>query len=143
MKDIDRNINSYLYYATSAFNRYNDVRDLDINKLKKVFTIENSITGIQEGVIGYVDIEPGEYYYRHSLYTDVSEGSCLFAVYASYRSLPIFSYYAITPIEQTYTTLIPYHFIVSTTTRIQFSHEKPSSQKFHLNSTLELFKRVA
>lgn len=62
------------------------------------------------------------------------------------RNINSYLYYvsnAITPIELTYTTLIPYHFIVSTPTRIEFSHEKPSSQKFHLNSTLELFKRVA
>lgn len=32
-----------------------------------------------------------------------------------------------------------YLYYVSTPTRIQFAHEKPSSQKFHLNSTLELF----
>lgn len=143
MKDIDRNINSYLYYVSNALNTFNDIRDLNSDKLKKVYTIEYGIRGIKEGVIGYVDIEPGEYYYRHSMYTGVSEGNCLFSVYASYRSLPIFSYYAITPIELTYTALIPYHFIVSTPTRIQFSHEKPSSQNFNLYSTLELFKRVA
>lgn len=143
MKDIDRNINSYLYYVSNALNTFNDIRDLNSDKLQKVYTIETAITGIKEGVIGYVDIEPGEYYYRHSLYTDVSEGSCLFSIYASYRSIPIFSYYAITPIELTYTTLIPYHFIVSTPTRIQFAHEKPTSQNFNLYSTFELFKRVA
>lgn len=59
MKDIDININSYLYYVSNALNTFNDIRDLNTDKLEKVYTIEYGISGIKEGVIGYVDIEPG------------------------------------------------------------------------------------
>lgn len=132
MKDIDKNINSYLYCAANAFNQYNNLIDFDNNNFKEIYNYDGSITSSSpdSATIGYVDIDAGEYYYRQSLYKSQSTGGCLFKIYTVYEQFPIFSYYAFTPIPLTYKTLIPYRFIVNSPTRISFSHEKPTSQDF-------------
>ena len=43
MKDIDRNINSYLYYVSNALNTFNDIRDLNSDKLKKKYIQQNMV----------------------------------------------------------------------------------------------------
>lgn len=142
MKDIDRNINSYLYCAASAFNKYNNLVDFNSSNFEKIYSIDGSIVSFEAADIGYVDIDAGEYYYRHSLYTSQSTGCCLFKIYTAFDQFPLFSYYTFTPVELTYKSVIPYRFIVNSPTRVSFWHEQPTSQDFTLNYTIELFKRV-
>ena len=144
MKDIDRNINSYLYCATNAFNQYNNLIDFNSINFEKKYTLDGSInpTSPESATIGYVDIDAGEYYYRQSLYKTQSTGGCLFKIYTANEQFPLFSFYAFTPIPLTFKSLIPYRFIVNSPTRVSFAHEKPTSQDFNLDFTIEIFKRV-
>lgn len=114
MKDIDRNINSYLYNVANSFNVYHDVTGLNYNMLKQVYSaFANVNDNLNATTIGGTILEPGEYYYQHVLSTRVSEGSCLFSVIQNDKQFPLFSYYVQTPISETRYSIIPYHFLIT------------------------------
>lgn len=143
MKDIDRNINSYLYNAANSFNVYHDVTGLVAGKeLKQVYSAyANVIDNLNAADIGNTELEPGEYYYQHILNTEVSEGSCLFSVIQNDKQFPLFSYYVQTPISETKHSIIPYHFLISKKTRINIVREKPTSENFKIKSIIRIYKR--
>lgn len=140
MKDIDRNINSYLYNAANSFNVYHDVTGLIPRELRQVYsTNANVIDNLNAANIGNITLEPGEYYYQHILNTEVSEGSCLFSVIQNDKQFPLFSYYVNTPISNTQYSIIPYHFLISKKTTINIEREKPTSENFKISSVIRIF----
>ena len=143
MKDIDRNINSYFYPSANSFNKYNDIREINYKNLSQVYSVTaNVIDNIDATQIGITTLEPGEYYYRHTLNTAISEGSCLFSLIQNDYLFPLLSYYIQAPITETNHSIIPYRFIIQNTTTIRITREKPTSENFKINSLIQIFKRV-
>lgn len=108
MLDIDRNINSQLYYV-SNMSYINDISSEIKNNFIDIFTKNINAPGSWS-----VNIEPGEYYYRHLL-QPVESNNCMFfiALFGESSEYPIYSYYAQSPLQGTSTfNTIPYHFIV-------------------------------
>lgn len=115
MKDNDRNINSLLYYV-SNMSYINDISSEIKNNFKDIFTKNINAPGSWT-----VNIEPGEYYYRHIL-QPVESNNCMFfiALFGEKSEYPIYSYYAQSPLQGTNTfNTIPYHFIVDKPIRIK------------------------
>lgn len=143
MKDIDRNINSYLYSTANSFNSYHDVSSFSYRELKQVYSVQADVTDNLNAIeIGGTALEAGEYYYQHILNTDVSEGSCLFSLIKSDRQFPLLSYYVYTPISETKYSIIPYRFLITKKTNINIEREKPTSENFKIRSTIKIYKRV-
>lgn len=142
MKDIDRNINSYLYNVANSFNVYHDVTGLIPGELKQVYSVyADVIDNLNATEIGGTTLEPGEYYYQHILTTEVSEGSCLFSVIQNDHQFPLFSYYVNAPISETKYSIIPHRFLITKKTRINIEREKPTSENFKIRSVIRIYKR--
>lgn len=143
MKDIDRNINSYLYNTANSFNVYHDDSGLIPGKeLNQVYSVyANVIDNLNSEEIGGTALEPGEYYYQHILNTEISEGSCLFSLIQNDQQFPLLSYYVQTPISETKYSIIPYHFLITKKTKINIVREKPTSENFKIKSVIRIYKR--
>lgn len=143
MKDIDRNINSYLYNTANSFNVYHDVSGLIPGKeLNQVYSVyANVIDNLNAEIIGGTALEPREYYYQHILNTEISEGSCLFSLIQNDKQFPLLSYYVQTPISETKYSIIPYHFLITKKTKINIVREKPTSENFKIKSVIRIYKR--
>lgn len=114
MRDIDRNINSYLSSFAKSYNQFNDIAGINYRNLKNIYEVSaNVIDNLNAAEVGGTALEPGEYYYQHILKTEVSEGSCLFSVIQNDQQFPLLSYYVHTPISETKYSIIPYHFLIS------------------------------
>lgn len=111
MKDIDRNINSPLYEISKISNMIDTASEILVN-----FT--NIYTAVINGAgVWNIELQPGEYYYRHVAQPIESDNSSFFiVVYGKSSEYPLYSYY----IQSTLTavsnrnSVIPYHFIIDT-----------------------------
>lgn len=138
MKDIDRNINSPLYEQAKIYH-VNDIAPEILVNFKNVFT-----QTINNGCIYSVDIQPGEYYYRHILQPVESDNSFFFITLCGKSSeYPFYSYYAQSPLTGNVSyTVIPYHFIVDSPITIKIIVQNINAESSKIKSSIQIKKRV-
>lgn len=136
MKDIDRNINSPLYEQAKIYH-VNDIAPEILVNFKNVFT-----ETVNKGGVYTVDIQPGEYYYRHILEQVESDNSFFFiTLYGKSFEYPFYSYYAQSPLTTSY-TVIPYHFIVDSPITINIIVRNINAENSKIKSSIQIKKRV-
>lgn len=108
MKDIDRNINSPLY-TLSKIIHINDI----------AYNITDNFTNVLSANVNgngtwTAELQPGEYYYRHVLYSVESDNfNYYIEIHGQSSAYPIYSYYAQSPLAGSIDYIaIPYHFVV-------------------------------
>lgn len=136
MKDIDRNINSPLYEQAKIYHVYDVASEILVN-FKNVFT-----ETVNKGGVYSVDIQPGEYYYRHILEQVESDNSFFFiTLYGKSFEYPFYSYYAQSPLTSSY-TVIPYHFIVDSPITINIIVRNINGENSKIKSSIQIKKKV-
>lgn len=140
MKDIDRNINSPLYEKSKITN----ITDLSYeisDNFKNVFTANVNGTGSWSA-----ELQPGEYYYRHSLKPVESDNSTFFvSLYGKSSVYPVFGYYAQSPLQANDnrgSSIIPYHFIIDNPIKIVILVQNINAESAKIKSSIQIMKRV-
>lgn len=138
MKDKDRNINSPLY-KVSKIPHINDIASEVLVNFKNVFTANVNAVSSHN-----VELQPGEYYFRHVLGPVESNNSMFFIMLCGKSSsYPFYSYYAQSPLADTVgETVIPYHFIVDKPIAIRILIWNINEQTSKIKSTIQILKRV-
>lgn len=140
MIDIDRNINSPLYEKSKITN----ITDLSYeisNNFKNVFSANVNSAGIWS-----IELQSGEYYYRHTLMPVESDNSSFFVLlYGKSSVYPLHSYYAQSPLETSAnrgSSIIPYHFIIDNPIKISILVQNINLETSKIKSTIQIVKRV-
>ena len=142
MKDIDRNINSFLYENDNAiFNKININTDVRNNS---VVVYSADITAINGGTIAIppgVILEPGEYYFRHTfLQVESNNDDFFFTLYTNDLNYPFCSYKQNSPLSGN-NIFIPCSFNLDKKIKINIAIRKPDTQSFSIRSTINIFRR--
>jgi hypothetical protein len=138
MKDIDRNINSPLY-EVSKISHITDISSEITVNFKNVYTAQVN------GAASYsVELQPGEYYFRHVLRPVEANNSMFFVILCGNSSAyPIYSYYAQSPLANTVgETVIPHHFIVDKPIELRIYIWNINEQTSTIKGTIQIKKRV-
>ena len=138
MKDIDRNINSPLY-KVSKISHINDIAPEITVNFTNVYTANINATSTLN-----VELQPGEYYFRHVLQPVEANNSMFFVTLCGKSSAyPFYSYYAQSPLAGSdYNPVIPYHFIVDKPIVIKILIWNINEQTSEIKSTIQIKKRV-
>lgn len=139
MLDIDRNINSLVYEITSG-DYINDLSSTTVDSFKVV----NSIT-IKNVGSWKIELNPGEYYFKHILYPVESDNSKIFIeIYSAKFSFPIHSYYAQSTLigSSSFNVIIPWHFVINNPITFNISVNSINNATLKLNSLIEINKKV-
>lgn len=138
MKDIDRNINSPLY-TLSKIIHINDIAPNITDNFTNVLSV--SVNGNGNWT---AELQPGEYYYRHVLYS-VESGNFNYYVeiYGQSSAYPIYSYYAQSPLAGSIDYIaIPYYFVVDKPLIIGISVSNLNGENSKIKSVIQIKKRV-
>lgn len=136
MKDIDRNINSYLYETDNViFNT--DVRN------NSVVVYSTDIIAINGGTImnPSVILEPGEYYFRHTFFpVESNNDDFFFTLYINDLNYPFCTYKQNSPLSGN-NIFIPCSFNLDKKIKINIAIRKPDTQNYNIRSTINIFRR--
>lgn len=137
MKDIDRNINSPLYTLNEI---------IHINGISYNIT-DNFTNVLSENVNGNgnwsAELQPGEYYYRHVLYSVESDNYNYVEIHGQSSEYPLYSYYAQSPLAGSVDYIvIPYHFVVDKSLIINITASNINGENSKIKSVIQIKKRV-
>lgn len=141
MKDIDRNINSYLYETDNViFNKINintDVRNNSVVVYSADITAINGATITNPSAI----LEPGEYYFRHTFFpVESNNDDFFFALYINDLNYPFCTYKQNSPLSGNNIS-IPCSFNLDKKIKINIAIRKPDTQNYNIRSTINIFRR--
>ena len=138
MKDIDRNINSPLYESAKIYHINDNASEILAN-FKNVFS-----EPANKDAIYTVNLQPGEYYYRHILEPVESDNSFFFITLCGKNyEYSFYSYYAQSPLMGSASyNIIPYHFIVDNPTIIRIFVRNSNAESSKIKSSIRIAKRV-
>lgn len=141
MKDIDRNINSYLYENDNViFNKISintDVRNNSVVVYSADITATNGSTITNPSVI----LEPGEYYFRHTFFpVESNNDDFFFTLYINDSNYPFCTYKQNSPLSGN-NILIPCSFNLDKKIKINIGILKPDTQNYNIRSTINIFRR--
>lgn len=141
MKDIDRNINSYLYENDNAiFNKININTDVR-NNSDVVYSADVTATNGGTIVIPGVILEPGEYYFRHTFFpVESNNDDFLFTLYTNDLNYPFFTYKQNSPLSGNNISILC-SFNLDKKIKINIAIRKPDTQNFNIRSTINIFRR--
>lgn len=142
MKDIDRNINSVVFSTLSSIIQIIDVSNFNPSEYKLIKQVSANFTNSKADTVLSINIDPGVYYYKHSLRQVTSNNAaCLFSLLTNqHYNDPFYSYYAQSPIKTDYleiTTL----FWVKQTTQFTVAKSEALSSDFNIAGFIKLYKR--
>lgn len=140
MKDIDRNINSHLY-TLSKIIHINAIASNITDNFTNVFSVNVNGNGAWT-----VELQPGEYYYRHVLYSVESDNFNYYVeIHGQSSAYPIYSYYAQSPLTRGTGNdyiAIPYHFVVDEPLIIGITASNINGENSKIKSVIQIKKRV-
>lgn len=139
MKDIDRNINSPLFEISKISNTIDTASEILVN-FTNIYTAVINGAGVRN-----VELQPGEYYYRHVAQPIETDNSSFFIVlYGKSSEYPLCSYYIQSPLTAVtnLNSVVPYHFIVDTPIKLTILVQNVNTENAKIKSTIQIKKRV-
>ena len=138
MKDIDRNINSPLY-TLSKIIHINDIASNITDNFTNVLSLNLNGNGNWT-----CELQPGEYYYRHVLYSVESDNfNYYIEIHSQSSAYPIYSYYAQSPLAGSIEYIvIPYYFVVDKPLTIAITAININGENSKIKSVVQIKKRV-
>lgn len=138
MKDIDRNINSPLYTSNEIIHINNIASNITDN-FTNVLSINVNGNGSWTA-----ELQPGEYYYRHVLYSVESDNFNYYVeMHGQSSAYPFYGYYAQSPLAGSIDYIaIPYHFVVDKSLIIAITASSINGENSKIKSVIQIKKRV-